>query len=308
MIIADLSRPELDRCLQATGLRLRIGPVVANIRSALPSVASGISTHYARHVVESADGFADFHVNVQRARAARPWRAAEVTFLVDGIEPIGRLPGDDGFPMLEWGLQWCVSAYCHQYLIICGAALERHGRALLLPGTEGCGKSTLAAGLSLTCGWRLLSDAVILVDPDTGRVVAFPRPVGMDEESMKMVRDLEPGAAFVVSEHTLPRTRITFLRPNALDLGDEQSVSPAWVVFASCEPSGAAQIRPLDGALAFMSMIECSVNYNLHGRRGFGTLAKVIDASTSLQCTHSTLPEAMTMLGSLAVGARFDRP
>jgi HprK-related kinase A len=303
LIVADLSRPDLDRRLQGTGLRLRIGPLVANIRSELPSVGNGLATHYARHVVGTDDDFADIHVELQRGRAPGAWRRCEVVFGLDGAQPLARLPGDDGFPLLEWALQWSVSAHCHHFLIVHGAALERHGRALLLPGPDGAGKSTLAAGLALS-GWRLLSDAIVLLDLETGRILPLPRPIGVDGGALEALRAFQPSFSFAASEHALPRGNITYLSAPASSFDSDRSVLPAWVVFARYEPGGAAQMRPLDGALAFMSLVENAVNYNLHGRRGFETLAKVIDACDSHQCTHGTLPEAVTMFSSLAVGAR----
>ena len=65
--------------------------------------------------------------------------------------------------MLEWGLNWCVAGHAHQYLMLHAAALERNGRAVILPGDPGAGKSTLTAALMLS-GWRLLSDEITLVD------------------------------------------------------------------------------------------------------------------------------------------------
>lgn len=308
MIVADLSRADLDRCLHGAGLRVRVGPLVVNIRSTLPSVGQGIVTHYAAHAVESDDGFADFHVSVQRARPARAWHPAEVAFSFDGAEPFARLPGTDGFPLLAWGLQWCVSVHCHQYLLVRGTALERHGRALLLPGPDGVGKSTLAAGLALANGWRLLSDGVVLVDPDTGRVLPLPGPVGIDDDAIEAVRSLSPQTSFAVSEHLMPRGRVTYITSTGRGFEIEQSVLPAWVVFARYEAGGMAQMRPLDGALAFMSLAENTLNYNLHGRRGFTALATIIDACAGHQCTHGALSEAMTMFSALTVGPGFRRP
>ena len=44
-----------------------------------------------------------------------------------GILPFAPLPLDQAFPMLEWGLNWCVSAHCHQYLIFHAAVVEKSG-------------------------------------------------------------------------------------------------------------------------------------------------------------------------------------
>lgn len=58
-------------------------------------------------------------------------------------------------------------------LFLHAAALERDGRACLLAGASGDGKSTTAFGL-LHRGWRYLSDELAPVDVDTGQVHAYP--------------------------------------------------------------------------------------------------------------------------------------
>ncbi len=237
----------------------------------------------------------------------RAWRGAEVACFVDGAEPFARLPGNDGFPLLEWCLQWCVSVHCHQYLIVRGVALERHGRTLLLPGPEGVGKSTLAAGLALCGGWRLLSDVLALVDLDTGRVLPLPRPVCVDDAAMAAIKSLQPSATFAASEHSLPHGRLTYLSLPKSEWGHDQSVMPAWLVFARYAPEGVSHLRPLDRAVAFMYLAEQSLNYNVHGRRGFGALAKIIDACDCHLCAFGSLSGAMTMFSSLAVGAGLKR-
>jgi hypothetical protein len=53
-----------------------------------------------------------------------------------------------------------------------GAATSR-GRAMVLPGARGRGKSTLVAGLCAR-GWRYLSDDIVPLSPGSSRVVSFP--------------------------------------------------------------------------------------------------------------------------------------
>ncbi len=96
--------------------------------------------------------------------------------------------------MLEWGLNWCVSAHCHQYLIFHAAVIEKSGRALILPAPPGSGKSTLCAGL-VNRGWRLLSDELTLIDIASCGVVPLPRPVSLKNASIDVIRAYAPAAA-----------------------------------------------------------------------------------------------------------------
>src|SRR2546423_11656048 len=124
--------------------------------------------------MDEAGAFADFQVSL----TARRWWKPQVLFRFDDTPAFHPLPADQAFPILEWGLNWCVSAHCHQYLIVHAAVLEQGGRALLLQGPPGCGKSTLCAGLA-SRGWRLLSDELALIDPATAEVAALARPISL---------------------------------------------------------------------------------------------------------------------------------
>lgn len=69
-------------------------------------------------------------------------------------------------------------------LLIHGAAVERDGRATIIMGKSYSGKSTLAIHL-IRNGFKLLSDEVILVDIDTGRLKPFPRNLLVREGALR---------------------------------------------------------------------------------------------------------------------------
>jgi HprK-related kinase A len=301
LIVEDLATPDLGRCLQLGGLRLRTGPVVTNIRSPLRAVRNGIALHYARHTVEPDQGFADFHVSIERPRSHRRWLGKQVLFNFDGEQPFAPLPGDQGFALLEWGLNWCVSSHCHQYLIVHAAVLERDGRALILPAASGSGKSTLCAGLVFGGGWRLLSDELALIDPASGHVLPLPRPLSLKNASIDVLRGFAPAARFGEVVHETSKGRVAHVQPPADGvLRASQIALPAWVVLPRFEAGATTQLQPLSRARAFMALVENAFNYNVHGRAGFAAFADVIDRSACHQFSYSSLHEAVAVFDELA--------
>lgn len=299
MIVADISPRTLRHRLHGTGLRLRTGPVVTSIRSQLDAVADGIGLHYAAHTVEDAAGFADFHVSVDRPHNLRRWIRPQVVFDFEGAAPFTPLPGDQGFPMLEWGLNWCVSSHLHHYLIVHAAVLERGGRALILPAPSGSGKSTLCAGL-LFHGWRLMSDELTLIEPGTGRVVPLPRPVSLKNASIDVIRGFAPEATFGPVVHETTKGSVAHLKPplEAVLRGAETAL-PAWVVLPRYVTGSPARFEPLPKARAFMRLVDNAFNYNVHGRNGFDTLARLIDRSDCYDFSYSRLEDAVTIFGDI---------
>ena len=301
MIVAELEPSTLNRYLRQGGLRLRTGPVVVNIESTLPAVRKGISLLYAQHTVENGDGFSDFHVCIDRPNSLRRWINRQVVFRFDGTEPFTPLPGNQGFAMLEWGLNWCVSNHCHQYLIVHAAVLERDGRALILPAPSGSGKSTLCAALAFAGGWRLLSDELALIDPTSGHVVALPRPVSLKNASIDLMRRFAPTTVFSDVVHETMKGEVAYARaPVDTNLRADEPAVPAWIVLPRYAQGAAAQLQPMSRARAFMALVDNAFNYNVHGRNGFAAFATLIERSACHQFTYSSLPEAVAVFDRLA--------
>lgn len=303
MIVAELQENELAGLLAGPGLRLRTGPVVSRIHSRLPALAQGIALHYADHPIEEPEGFADFHVRLASPRGLRRWLQPQVLFQFDGAPPFHPLPADQVFPMLEWGLNWCVSSHCHQYLIVHAAVLERSDRALVLPAPPGSGKSTLCAGL-VSRGWRLLSDELTLIEPFSGNIVALARPISLKNDSIEVIRRFAPACVLGPTVHdTLKGSVAHFKAPADSVRRAAEPARPGWIVLPRYEPGAQARLTPLAKGRAFMQLADNAFNYSLHGRSGFEVLAKVIEACACYEFAYSDLNEAARMYDELAASA-----
>lgn len=299
MIVADLSSRALRQQLHGTGLRLRTGPVVTTIRSRLDAVVAGLALHYQHHLVEGPGTFADFNISVERPYNLRRWISPQVLFKFDDASTFAPLPGDQGFPMLEWGLNWCISSHCHQYLIVHAAVLERGGRAVILPAPSGSGKSTLCAALAFN-GWRLLSDELALLDPASGRVIPVPRPISLKNESIELIRSFAPLAIFGPIVRETIKGSVVHVRPpqDAVSREGERAI-PAWVVAPRFSPGVEARLESMPKARTFMALVESSFNYNVHGRNGFRTLAGLVDKTDCYRFSYSRLEDAVRIFAAI---------
>ena len=283
MIVGELPGAELHRRLGRAGLRVRIGPIVAEIRSPFDAVRSALALHYAEHEAAGDDEFADFHVSVEPSGALRRWIRPTATFRFENAPPFEPLPAEQAYPLLEWGLNWCVATHCHQYLILHAAVLERSGRALVLPAPPGSGKSTLCAAL-VARGWRLLSDELALIDVDRGQVVPLPRPISLKNASIALIRDFWPDATLSPAVHETLKGSVAHLRAPADSVRrSAQRASPGWIVLPQYQPGLPAALAPVSRGSAFMQLVESAFNYGMHGRRGFETLAAFVEASDCLE-------------------------
>ena len=300
MIVADLRHEALARTLAGAGLRLRTGPFVSRIRSRLPTLCDTIALHYAEHPLDDAEGFADFHVRLTAPRSLRRWVRPQVLFEFDDTAAFHPLPAGQAFPVLEWGLNWCVSAHCHQYLIVHAAVVEKSGSALLLPAPPGSGKSTLCAGL-VTRGWRLLSDELALIDPATGRIIPLPRPIGLKNASIAVIRAFASRAVLGATVHDTAKGAVAHLKPPVDSVRRAaQAAMPRWVVLPRYEAGAGARLKPVARGRAFMQLADNAFNYHLHGRSGFELLAQLVEACACYELAYGDLEQAVQACETIA--------
>ena len=261
---------------------------------------AGVSLHYRDYRISDAGGFADFDVRVGRPSNLRRWVKPQAHFFLDGQSPFSPLPLDQAFAMLEWGLNWCVSAHCHQYLIFHAAVVERSGHAMVLPAPPGSGKSTLCAGL-IHRGWRLLSDELALIDPASCAIVPMPRPVSLKNGAIDVMRAFAPAAAIGRPVHDTVKGSVAHMRSPSDSVGRAMELAqPGWIVFPRYRSGAAAVLTSLPKERAVMQMAANAFNYGVHGRRGFEQLAAFVDRCGCYEFEYGNLDEAARVFDDLA--------
>jgi len=299
LTVASLSRRQLETRLAGPGLLVQTGAFVSRIRSPIRHVADGIALLYGDYPIHGEDGFADFHVGLQHPDGLRRWYQPQVNFDLDGQLPFEPLPEAHAFPMLEWGLNWCVSTRAHAYLMIHAAVVERGGLAAILPAPPGSGKSTLCAAL-VNRGWRLLSDELALFRPEDGLLVPVPRPVSLKNRSIDVIRGYVADAVLSRPVSNTTKGTVAHLKAPADSVARaHETARPAWIVFPKYEAGTTTSLTPIPRARAFFRVADNAFNYSHMGARGFATLAGAIEGCASYDFRYSNLDEAMAAFAAL---------
>ena len=299
LTVASLSRRQLETRLAGPGLLVQTGAFVSRIRSPIRQVADGIALLYGDYPIHGEDGFADFHVGLQHPVGLRRWYQPQVNFDLDGQLPFEPLPEAHAFPMLEWGLNWCVSTRAHAYLMIHAAVVERGGLAAILPAPPGSGKSTLCAAL-VNRGWRLLSDELALFRPEDGLLVPVPRPVSLKNRSIDVIRGYVADAVLSRPVSNTTKGTVAHLKAPADSVARaHETARPAWIVFPKYEAGTTTSLTPIPRARAFFRVADNAFNYSHMGARGFATLAGAIEGCASYDFRYSNLDEAMAAFAAL---------
>jgi len=298
--LAGLSQAELARLLRRGELLLDLPPFVARIRSDVPGLARDIGAMYAEFGVRPPDAFADFSVEVSFESGLRRWYRPLARFYYDDLPSFAPLPAQQAFPMIEWGLNWCVAAHAHQYLVIHAAVIEKDGRAAVLPAPPGSGKSTLCAGL-IHRGWRLLSDELALLEMDSGMIYGMARPVSLKNASIGAIRAFVPDAFMTSSVADTAKGTVSLMRPPAPSVRRvREPARPAWIVLPSYETGAAPVLLPHAKERTFMTLAEQSFNYDIHGALGFESMSRLVDQCQCFRFRYGSLDDAVQAFDHLA--------
>ena len=299
MNVSALTPSELGDRLKQKGIFLQTGAFITHLQTSISSIAENVGLLYADYpLLEQAD-FADFHVSLSPPRNLRRWFKPQVLFSSDGNSPFKPLPLDQAFPMLEWGLNWCVSSHANSYLIIHAAVIEKGGYAAILPAPPGLGKSTLCAAL-VNRGWRLLSDELALVRVSDGKIIPLPRPVSLKNQSIEIIQQYEPGAIFSRKVSDTIKGTVAHMKPPTDSIARAtETAQAAWVIFPKYQASADARLEAIPKSRAFMRIADNAFNYSLLEVKGFETMAGLIDASQCYEFTYSVLDDAIEAFANL---------
>ncbi|HSV52524.1 MAG TPA: HprK-related kinase A, partial [Burkholderiaceae bacterium] len=239
----------------------------------------------------------------------RRWINPLIALDFDGDRPFDPLPAAQAFPLLEWAMNWCVTSNAHQYLIFHSAVLAKNDLAVVLPAPPGSGKSTLCAALMLS-GWRLLSDELALLRPETGKLTPFVRPVSLKNASIPLIADRFAEAVFTKSVHETMKGTVAHLQPTSASLADNtKPATPQWLIFPKYAAGQSLSLEPLEKAAAAVELAKNAFNLPAQGVRGFHALVDMVQASQCFRMGYSSLDDAIRQFDALAsAGPQADVP
>jgi hypothetical protein len=164
------------------------------------------------------------------------------------------------------------------------ATLVRNGKALLISGAPGAGKSTLAARL-LEEDFEYAGDDIALIQPD-GEARGIPFPITLKSGSWEFISRFRPELDRL-SIHDRPDSlKVRFLKPRKIALHTASPV--AWIIFIRRPSHGGALLAPLSKSEAMQKLIESS--YSPRGKltlESCHALRQTITGAKSFNLTYS---------------------
>ncbi len=293
MRLSELTEREAISLLKGDGILLYLAPFVVRVRSNIQQFVRDFLLAYQFAECSDGENFADFDLSILHGAGVSRWIRREAHFYFDSKRFFTPLPVSQAFPMFEWGLNWCIAAHCHQYLIFHAAVIEKNGFAALMPAPPGAGKSTLCAALVLR-GWRLLSDELALYNLRAGLVSGLARPINLKNESIEIVKSFGTEATFTPTvPYTAKGSVATMIPPSASVERAGEPAIPKWIIAPKFLTGGRACMEQADKGQVFMMLAEQSFNYETHGLNGFEALADMVEKCDCLSYSYGRLEDAI---------------
>jgi HprK-related kinase A len=299
MIVQDLPVGKLRELLNSEGVGLKIGQYRFLIRSNLPDVEHHIHRLYAKAYICELDEFYDFPIEVRPVKGLRRWVKPLAEFVFNGNVPFTPLPAGQAPALLEWGINWCLSAFVQTHLIFHAAVVEKAGRALILPGPSGSGKSTLCTSL-VAKGWRLLSDELTMLNLATGKVDPIPKPISLKNASIPFIEQRwKEGVKGKECHETTKGVVAHFMAPDISMLSSDVPADPAWVLFPKFNPSCSFDLSVVDKGAAFLDLIDNAFNYHVLNQEGFHALEQCVRQCEMFDLEYNDVDAVIAWLDSL---------
>lgn len=188
-----------------------------------------------RHAVQAA---LSFDVGLQEGQV-RLWCGPET--LDEAVAP------DAVIGLLRLALTEAVLAASHDDWAVHAAAVEQGGRAVLLPGAAGQGKSTLALGLG-AAGCTVLGDDTLVLAARTLEIRALPFPLCAKHGAWAIAETLLGSQRTVIAGTRLDGLAVHWLpRAAGVPLAEpEAQVEAACLLFPTFEADTEARLERLD--------------------------------------------------------------
>jgi len=281
---------------------LRIPPFNVRVESPLAAVEEHLKRFYEGFGSPANSAFIDFRIRVlPGAGLRRIWRP-QARFLADDQNPFIPLPQNQAAPMFEWGLNWTIASRALGYLVLHAAVLARGDDAIILPGFPGAGKSTLCASLCHLADWRLFSDELAILDPDSGLLIPNPRPINLKNQSIDIVGSF-PGARIGPRYHDTRKGIVAHAAAPAASVAQaEHPGRPRWMVFPRYDASTPMAIERMTRAEAFALIQEQSFNRERMGDIGFSSLCAMLSEVECFRVDYGSTEEGLEAIRTIVDG------
>jgi HprK-related kinase A len=201
------------------------------------------------------------------------------------------------FRFLECQLDILLAEKVDRPLLLHAGAVARNGCGVIMPGPSGSGKSSLTLAL-LQRGFRYYSDEIAVVDPATGWLHPFPKPVSIKDRHI--FNGLAQHQDLWFGPEANEDRGVWYLHPEDLTGGKIGEPSPtSYIVFPKYHPDYQPRLRHLPFGEALKELVHNSINLSRSGNEGFRLLAGLVREAHCFTLESNDLTTSVALVNGL---------
>lgn len=207
------------------------------------------------------------------------------------------------FRLLEWQMDMFVSEAVEDSLLLHSGAVVKNKAGLIFPGESESGKSSLTTFM-ITKGYGYLSDELAVIDPSTGELRAFPKPLSIKDTSVFPILAnrsslwVGPPDGEIVDEEPVWYAHAEDVAPQPT----EDSAPVRYIIFPRYDSTTAPSLQPLASDEAMRRLIENCVNLQRFGGEGLGILGNLLRGARAFSLTTNGLEDTTALVNKLVEG------
>lgn len=276
--------------------RIRSGCFNFEIVTNITAVSQYIDKMYGDYPAIEKSQPVDFQCRIVKGAGLRRLIKAQSRFFCGEHEPFKPLKLSQAHAFLEWGMNYCVSAFEKNYLILHAAVVAKQNKAVIFPAPPGSGKSTLTAYLSLA-GWRLLSDEMAIIDLHTGELIPFVRPICLKNNSIDMVKQWSTDAVLSPLAKDTLKGNVSHLKPSLDSIKNADTrATLAAIVYPKYQQGQGMTIYQLDEANTFMQLAANAFNFSAIGAPAFACVSQLVAKVKKFEVIYEDSAEVQAFL------------
>jgi HprK-related kinase A len=241
---------------------------------------------------------ADTTLSMVMAAPSRDPTIRRFHFVYRGGSRVGRTTRQwEVFRFLECQLDFLLAEKVDWALLLHSGAVARGNAGVLLPGPSGSGKSSLSLALTQK-GYSYFSDEIGVVEPDTGALLPFPKPVSI--KNISIFPDLAQCPHLWLGPDDPEASGVSYLHPEDLvDSSMGRQAAIKHIIFPTYHAGQSSRLVPLDSGAALKELITNSINLPALGNRGFHRLASLARQARCFALESGDLAESVELINQL---------
>jgi len=216
--------------------------------------------------------------------------------LVDGKNKYQTNIKSELFSTLEWMITCNALSCLHEFFQLHAGAVIKEGKIILLPANHGQGKTTLTLNLTGN-NYRCLSDDIVLIEPETTRIIPFPRSFLIKDKSIKELTksnliDRKYGY-YCKSEDIL------FYNPCSTNKLPVRNTKPYTIIELKHSRRFKNELRPVSKSEMCIKLLKQSFNIHHYKRKSVTILTKLVRNSKCYSLKTNNISDAVRLVSQI---------